>query len=33
MLCNGFGIVLHAGQNNKNSPRTQPMPQQISIIK
>jgi hypothetical protein len=33
MLCNGFGIVLHADQNNKNSPRVQSMPQQISIIK
>ncbi len=23
MLCNGICIVLHAGQNNKNSPRAQ----------
>lgn len=33
MLCNGFGIVLHAGQNNKNTPAVQPLPQQVSIIK
>jgi len=33
MLGNGFGIVLHADQNNKNSPRVQPLPQKISIIK
>jgi len=33
MLGNGFRIVLHTGQNNKNSPRAPPLRQKISIIK
>ena len=37
MLGNGFCIVLHAGQNNKNTSRrprfAAPMRQQLSIIK